>query len=415
MGLSLNRRKTLGLLGGAAILPTISRAQTGIKAGSPRLRRGMNVHNVLNWPDVIASDGRVDYVWPPFQGPGYALSGQELSALKSYGFDFIRLTADPSILLEADSARWAYLRAHLLAVLRQLNDAGFNVIFDLHPVAVNPADGPAPLVASPTSPLFESYTRMVGRVAEALNETPPGSVVFELMNEPWLTNADQLPRWQAMLEKLHASARAVAPALPLLLTGAYWGDWTALLKLNLTPFKSSNVFYTFHYYDPHLFTHQGVDNEDTRFISGLSWPATAESANDVLARASILIATRGDLGAAEKDKALSSLRRRLDALVAKKFDKKQIRSDFLQVAQWAQANGVTPDRIVLGEFGCELASNGVTLGKDRLDWLATVRTAAEEMGFAWAYWQYKGYGGMEFVDAGGRLHQDLLEPLGLRA
>jgi hypothetical protein len=71
--------------------------------------------------------------------------------------------------------------------------------------------------------------------------------------------------------------------------------------------------------------------------------------------------------------------------------------------------------VLLGEFGCVLASRGRPTGEGRLRWLSTVRRAAEARSFGWAYWAFKGYGGMELVDQEGVLHGDLLAPLGLAA
>jgi endoglucanase len=175
------------------------------------------------------------------------------------------------------------------------------------------------------------------------------------------------------------------------------------------------VLYTFHYYDPHLYTHQGVDSDDTRFVSGLTWPATPESAAIVMTRAAALVAGRHDLSPAGRNRELAILRRRLDSVIADHYDPRQVRADFGEVAQWARSNGVPTNRILLGEFGCVISSLGLPLGPDRLDWFAAVRSAAEENGFGWAYWAYKGYGGMEFVDLSGRLHENLLAPLGLNA
>ena len=44
------------------------------------------------------------------------------------------------------------------------------------------------------------------------------------------------------------------------------------------------------------------------------------------------------------------------------------------------------------------AANNIPLGEDRARWLRAVRDAAEEFGFAWALWAYKGYGGMALLD-----------------
>nr|WP_276556827.1 cellulase family glycosylhydrolase [Rhodoblastus acidophilus] len=389
-----------------------SRAQPAPRA-YPSLRRGVNIHHVLNWPETTTSGGVVVYVWPPFRDARYGLGDGELRALTKLGFDFIRLTVDPGIVIAADGAKWPELRDHIGRQVGRLIASGFSVILDLHPVSDNPAYRPQALVQAADSPLFAAYVAMVGRVAEALRDFPPHAILFELMNEPWIESLSQASKWQPMLEALHARARAAAPSLPLLLSGMMWSDRLALMKLDVAPFRSSNVLYTFHYYDPHTYTHQGVEGDDARYVSGLAWPADSRGIADSFARAKSLVAADKTLSPGAQAAAQARTRQLLDELLVRGHDRLRVARDFQDVAQWASAKGIGADRIVLGEFGCVLSSNGLPVGRSRLDWLTAIRQTAEAVGFPWAYWAYKGYGGMELVDSAGRLHADLLTPLGL--
>ena len=74
------------------------------------------------------------------------MSDAELVALRAVGFDFARITADPSIFIVTDQRQRPDLERQACAVVSRVLDAGFNVIFDLHPVMVNPAFGPTALV-----------------------------------------------------------------------------------------------------------------------------------------------------------------------------------------------------------------------------------------------------------------------------
>ena len=115
-------------------------------------------------------------------------------------------------------------------------------------------------------------------------------LALELMNEPqygW--DAPTTERWQRMLELLHQGARAQAPDLLLVVTGARGGDATGLKALDPAPFAASNVLFSFHYYEPHDFTHQGVVSPNPsashwRFISGLPYPAKSGDVDRVWAR-----------------------------------------------------------------------------------------------------------------------------------
>jgi hypothetical protein len=401
------------ILGNAILAPAF--AQTGpIAACYPKLSRGINFHHLLNWPDVKPQGGKTDYVWPPFLSANYKISDVELSRLVDSGFDFVRVTADPSIFATAHTSRRGYLNDLVQKTVSHLIASGFKVVFDLHPVGVNPDYAPSKLIESRSSEVFKSYANLVERMAGVLKNFPHDRLAFELMNEPMLTRDAELPGWQAMLEELHARARAGAPDLPLVLTGAMWGDAKALMRLDTSPFKQSNVLYTFHYYDPHTFTHQGVNGDEAQFISDLAWPSGKDNIEQVRERALARIAQDLKLDRNDRASKVAVTTKLLSDYLKTNHNFEQIRADFGAVARWASQNGISRDRILLGEFGCVGTSNNEPLSKDRLDWLRAVRTTAQEFEFPWALWAYKGWGGMALADATGRqLDQGVLAALGL--
>ena len=140
---------------------------------------------------------------------------------------------------------------------------GFCVLVDFHPVSQVPKYAPEKLVQAEDDPLFIAYAGVIGRTAHLLATLHTNRVALEVMNEPqygW--DPATTVRWQRLLEHLHREARAEAPDLLLVLTGARGGDIKGLLALNPEPFKRSRVLYSFHYYEPHDFTHQLIDNAE---------------------------------------------------------------------------------------------------------------------------------------------------------
>jgi murein DD-endopeptidase MepM/ murein hydrolase activator NlpD len=289
------------------------------------------------------------------------------------------------------------------------------VILDLAPVDNHPDYTPARLVSPEETQKFDAYASMVAQATKLLLRAPKDRVALELFNEPPLVGDAGEVRWRAMQTLLHTRARDVAPELTLILTAARWGDGSALTRLDVAPYAGSNVIYTFHYYEPHLFTHQGTKDGAIRYISGLDWPLATEEAEKAECEAERAIAEDKNLDAEEKLRFRNRLQHDFTALIAEPHDTSNIDRDFDAVANWAQTNAIAAQRILLGEFGCVLASRGRSTGEARLRWLTSVRRAAETHGFGWAYWAFKGYGGMELVDADGRLHADLVAPLGLTA
>ena len=373
-------------------------------APAPTFRRGISIHHALNWPSTVGSGPTLDYVWPPFRETEHQLSDGELDTLRAAGFDFIRLTVDPSIYITALGRRGSSaagadrdldaLDAIALTLARRILARGFGLIFDLHPVAVNPAFAPARLVASATSREFEAYAGLVEHIARMLADIPVGGVAFELMNEPGIGRLADAKRWQAMLETLHSRARAGSATLPLLLSGCQWDSPGALRALDVTPFAKSNVFYTFHYYEPFPLTHQGVHGmEGLRYLSGVSWPPR-ETSDEAIARSFAAIDAAGlDAASAETEKAAA--KKALIAYFADPKGPRFIEAEFARVANWARGEGIPNDRIILGEFGATRPLTAADTGW--LTWLSAVRSAAEAHGFAWAYWAYRGWGGMELA------------------
>jgi endoglucanase len=365
----------------------------------PSLRRGINLHHLLNWPDTRDGAGRTVYVWPPFETDNYKITDDELSRLKTMGFDFLRVTADPGIFIAADETRMRHLTRLAGQTAIRLISAGFNVIFDLHPVSVNPEFAPLKLVEGVETDSFKRYADVVEQLARELHDLPHDKFAFELMNEPWLADKAEIARWQPMMELLHKRARKGSPTLPLVLTGAMWGDARALMQLDLKPFEGSNVIYTFHYYDPHTFTHQGVDGDEGAFLAGLQWPANhsniAKVRDDAFARIDLL--KKPDAEARQLKGVTATL---LSDYELTAHDRHRVRSDFAAVARWASDHRIPAQRVFLGEFGCVVSASKTPLGEDRVQWLRTIRDTAQEFGFGWSLWAYKGYGGMALFNEG---------------
>ncbi|MFG1379741.1 glycoside hydrolase family 5 protein [Xanthobacter autotrophicus] len=362
-----------------------------------RLRRGLNIHHLLNWPEAVHRGGEQTYLWPPFQHSRYQIADEDILAIKDAGFDFIRLTADPALLIGSDDARWPLLDAHIVGLIERFFSADLRVVFDLHPISLNPSYAPAALAAQPPGAAFASYGHMVERVARMLDRLPHDKIAFELMNEPILQDATGVSAWQGMMEQLHRRARHGSEAMPLVLTGAAWSSLQGLIRLDPAPFKNSNVFYTFHYYNPHPFTHQGVPVEVERYVSDLGWPADPAAQGATWERSLAKLNADPGLSPAERQRWAEVTRKVMADYFGTAHDSASIGADFETVARWADGHGIERERILLGEFGAVRAPPGSKAAVDRLRWLDAVRTAAEHSAFPWALWAYKGGGGMALV------------------
>lgn len=125
------------------------------------------------------------------------------------------------------------------------SENNLNAIVDLHHVEF---DGSVKN-ASKTERLVWLWTQ----IAERYKNTNPDKVFFEIRNEPHDVNASE---WRNQAEAIIKVIRSVAPNHTLIVGFHDWNSRDALLESK--PFKDSNIIYTFHYYHPFLFTHQGA-------------------------------------------------------------------------------------------------------------------------------------------------------------
>lgn len=143
---------------------------------------------------------------------------------------------------------------------------GLNVIIDLHHPEF---DGTVPETENP-----ERLVNLWLRIAERYKNTDPEKVFFELRNEPHKMPAETW-RWQA--EQMIKIVRETAPNHTLIVGFHDWNGRQAMLDSQ--PFADKNIIYTFHYYDPFLFTHQASTwsgAEGIEEIKLLPFPAVAE-------------------------------------------------------------------------------------------------------------------------------------------
>jgi endoglucanase len=391
-------------------------AETG---GNECFRRGVAIHNMMNWATVRDTEPK-QYIVPAFVGPAYETPDALLRNVAAAGFDFIRLTIDPGPFLQFSGADREGLDRHLVAVVERFLSHGFCVIVDFHPndqVAEYAAER---LVRSIEDPVFHAYVGLVKRTAGLLAGFQTDRVALELMNEPqygWdQTTAE---RWQRMLEQLHGAARSAATNLLIVLTGARGGDDKGLIAVDPRPFAGSRVLFSFHYYKPYEFTHQGVKSAQPsawtwQFISGLPYPAQAGDPDRVWHGIEQNILADNALDPAGKRRALRDVRERVASYIAGGFSRKDVAADFDVVADWAKRYRIDPHSILLGEFGVTRTYGNYRASDPASQeaWMRDVRSEAERRGFRWALWALSGYGGMALVEKDGSA---ALDPVSLRA
>ena len=312
-------------------------------------------------------------------------TGQDIGLIKAMGFDHVRLSVNPQPMFrhkQADRIPADYL-GYLDAAVKMILDHGLAVIIDIHP----DSDFKEKLAAdNDFVEQFEDYWRQLARHYSSTN---PELLSFEILNEPEFRDRY---RWQGVQAKLAAAIREGAPQHTIIVAGAYWSSESELLFFDLL--HDANIIYNFHFYDPHIFTHQGAtwSTNYVHYLKDLPYPSTPENVQ----QAAALIPDAANR--------LQAIHYGLDRWNAARVD-----GEIGQVAGWAKRWNVP---VTCNEFGVYRATANP---QDRAAWISDVRTTLEKYGIGWTMWDYSGGFGV-VTKKDGRTSPDevTLKALGLK-
>ncbi len=213
---------------------------------------------------------------------------------------------------------------------------------------------------------------------------------YEVLNEPHgISDA----KWNTIQQEVVKAIRKIDRTHTIIVGPAGWNSYNHLKDMPVR--ADNNLIYTFHFYDPFMFTHQGAGwiNPPMTALAGVPFPYDADLMPPCPAELEgTWIADRlpnyQDEGTIEHVKALMD-----------------IAADF-------QAARNVP--LFCGEFGVYMPNSDET---DRVYWYGVVREYLEEKGIAWTIWDYtEGFGlfereGHDIFDYD--LNIPLVEALGL--
>jgi len=110
------------------------------------------------------------------------------------------------------------------------------------------------------------WTQLASRYKDATEY-----LVFEVMNEP---HGIDIELWNGIIARVFRVIREIDQKHWIIVGGADWNS-TAAMK-TLPDFQDDKVIYTFHFYDPHTFTHQGASWCHMERVLGLLFPYDAD-------------------------------------------------------------------------------------------------------------------------------------------
>jgi endoglucanase len=373
------------------------------------MQRGLNVDFWMDWG--------ADVEHPTVPDWSGRIPKDVLKTLHDNGFDTLRIPLNPAPLLamgKGDMQGQALDQIGTAVTI--LQDAGFKVIVDLHafPRAAQPL-GIDAIVQDPA--VMAKHLALTTALATRLRDFDPARTAIEVLNEP-TSRCDGVvdatyPAWQDQVLALHHAARNAAPALPIVLSGACWGGIEGLEAINPSLIADDNVIWSFHSYDPFIFTHQTANWTDgtARYFADIPYPPTLIDdlhATELVAQAAIR--AHDDPAGPGPDPynfAWDMVAYRDDIMPADDAPRR--------AAAWADAHGIARSRIIMGEFGAKTTDNdGKPFDRDsHTRFLTDKRLAAEAQGFGWAIWPFAGMQPFMNMDSTHQIDPWVCDGLGL--
>ena len=319
-------------------------------------------------------------------------SSADLNLIKELGLTFVRIPVDMANIYDPqrkDKLNPVALQI-LLSGIEKILKSGLAVNFDLHSISQE-ADG-----SNYSGPLGQDekftaeFVNFWQRLAEKLAIFDPDRMLIEPMNEPVFLGEEY--KWPPIQKELLQAIRKILPEHTLLATGAFWSNLPGLLALE--PVDDPNVWYNFHFYEPHIFTHQGATWGEgyEKYLRQVPYPSSPESVEQAI----LLVQDE-------------TLKQYLRAYGEQRWNGQKIEAEILKAVAWAEKYGV---RLLCNEFG---AYRDYCLPPFRQAWIKDVRLALEKYKIGWAMWEFDGSFGLVFRKDGRPIvDKALASALGLR-
>ena len=207
-------------------------------------------------------------------------------------------------------------------------------------------------------------------------------ILYEILNEPHGINSKL---WAEIQGSVIKAIREIDPVHSIIAGGAGYNSIDELFNLPKYPYE--NIIYTFHFYDPYLFTHQGETwgaAPNLRALKGLPFPGDAHSMPKL---PSALKGTwiEKTFNSYKQSATVQALAKPLDKTV--KFSNKH--------------EGFP---LFCGEFGVYIPNS---LQEDRVRWYEAVTKLLDERGIARTSWDYYGGFGIFKTPDGSSFENDL--------
>ena len=334
--------------------------------------RGLNLGGWFSQVDCIEEKDPAGF--PGFYEHAKSfITQKDLQFIKNAGFNHVRLPVDYFNFFKGEDLKQDDAAFEILDnAIDKILGLGLALIFDLHKCPGH--DFHLGAMQNTTQPFFtDSKCREnAKKVWSVLAERYGGKegILLEILNEPVAPDSNT---WNKVKDELFWHIRKIAPKAPIVVGSNKWNNPAKFA--NLTPLDDDNVLYSFHSYQPVIFTHQKANwIPEPYFHQNRSWPGTYAPPQNRDFAVTLPI----EDGAWDKNRLRSTMEKALEFRVKYKVP------------------------VACNEFGVYVQVER----KSQLNWTADFTSLLKEADVGFSYWNYKN---LDFglVSIGESLHKDL--------
>ncbi len=282
-------------------------------------------------------------------------SYEDFQHLKELGVDVVRLPVHFFMMMndetgELEEIVWTYLDK----VCDWAEELKIHLIIDNHSFNSNPY---------PSAKTVKNHLEKIWPQIADRYKNRSDYILYEILNEPRLPQI----QWEKIQKETLSLIRKYDTKHTVIVTGTDWGSRDSMLKLE--PLSDDNLIYTFHFYDPFYFSHQGAEWSDAPVAALRDIPFPYDKAK------------MPKLQGAAKGSYLEQI---FQQSYPKEANEKTMRENLQKAVDFSVKNNVP---LLVGEFG---VYNKYANYEDRCAWYETAGKLFQEFGLPYTIWTYDG-------------------------
>ncbi|NLK88328.1 MAG: glycoside hydrolase family 5 protein [Clostridiaceae bacterium] len=177
----------------------------------------------------------------------------DIKQIRDWGFDHVRLPIDYEVLETEDGMMKTEGYGYVSQAISWCEKYDLNIVLDLHKAYgydFNDAGDKARNNLFTNEELKQRFIKLWTNIANEYGKY--SNVAFELLNE--VVEEENAEAWNELIRRTVPVIRSITKETPIIYGGIQWNSAGTLKYLEIP--EDDNIIFTFHFYEPLVFTHQ---------------------------------------------------------------------------------------------------------------------------------------------------------------